>query len=112
MFVDVIIRCQIYFVFLIFVVRANHKNILTTEISRSMVVLYLHIHVQKGTRGPPSFLKQTRTLVHNAHTDLQIYFTAFCMIRSIKLEYLLIPCTNVHAQTYFITGIYMYTMHT
>ena len=45
MFVDVIIRCQIYFVFLIFVVRANHENILTTKISRSTVSTPLNIHV-------------------------------------------------------------------
>ena len=37
MFVDVIVRCKIYFVFLIFVVRASHENILTTKISRSTV---------------------------------------------------------------------------
>ena len=45
MFVDVIIRCQIYFVFLIFVVRANRKNILTTKISRSTVSGHLGMHV-------------------------------------------------------------------
>ena len=40
MFVDVIIRCKIYFVFLIFVVQANHENILTTKISRSTVYTF------------------------------------------------------------------------
>ena len=43
MFVDVIIRCQIYFVFLIFVVWANYENILTTKISRSTVRTSMHI---------------------------------------------------------------------
>ena len=37
MLADVIIRSQVNFVFLIFVVRANHDNILTTKISRSTV---------------------------------------------------------------------------
>ena len=33
-----IISCKIYFVFIIFVVCANHENIFTTKISRSTVV--------------------------------------------------------------------------
>ena len=33
-----IIRCKLFFVFFIFVVYVNHKNIFTTKISRSMVL--------------------------------------------------------------------------
>ena len=44
MFVDVIICCKIYFVCLIFVVRANHENILTTKISRSTVSAHRYMY--------------------------------------------------------------------